>query len=996
MHKKFTLQVRAVTMVFAFIFLVGAKVLAQDLTPWTNGNYGQEWIDYSKKYVRIGVPANGIYSLKVNLLPSDFPVNDPSKFQLWHRGQEVAIISADATEIVFYGEKNDGVSDGLTYRPGPEARMNTFVSMYSDEGSYFLTIAPSPLRLSSVSGVSSGTISAEPNHLQTDSYFFSNQFSYITNGVGSVFNNSFFESFEAYTGNTTYGANAIAFGGVSTPKNQDNALALKNWDTNSSTKPSLEVLVNGLYQGAHSIQVLVGLTSADADLKNLATISFSGLGSEKRTVALNLNEHLASNGAGFFRVNSNTSSPDDWFGLSYYSITYPQLTDLGGAASVLFNFLPTSSASRRISIKNASSNTEVYDLSNPLNPVKIINGILSDNTLTVDINGVANKAFKLFVIDASQKKQIASANIYPVSFSPVFGATDATPTTVNGAVNPSAYDYLIVTNDKLQDVAKTYASDYRSTTNGGSYKTLVVNIRKIYDEFNYGEPSPLAIRRFVNYMLKDGIRTKHNLLLIGHSVSWPSPGRLLKEMNGEVPTFGDPGSDVLLVAGLKGANIDVPAIPVGRISAFQPAEVTTYMGKVDLYEHETSVAWRKKVLHLVGGDEVSQVEEFENIFTDVSSYVTSLDASRSIKTYSNNPPPGVSPPPVQLAPITTDVGDGVGMISYYGHGNQVATLLDMQYISKAVNPSYPATKKYPFVYFNGCGVGNIYSSRLTPTLATDWLLTPDKGAIAIIANSYKSFVTPTKIYLDYLYKEIFLKTDTNRRTIGQILKDVANITITGSANGRVTAANAYDIANIHQTTLFGDPALRVLNTSGALPVELISFTAGLYTNNEIKLDWKTASEKNNSHYVVERSYNAKVFEEIGYLEGKGDFSSETSYTFIDKAPNAGTNYYRLKQVDKGDAETGISGQATYSKIVSVKLPDTDEVILYPNPASTFVSIALNVPTGLDSWTLFDMSGKVLQKGTSKSVSLDKLSTGSYIIKIYTVNGDSYHRTVLKK
>lgn len=995
MHKKFTFHAKVLVQLTLIILLAGRNIIAQDLTPWTNGKYGQEWIDYSKKYVRIGVPANGIYRIPVNLLPADFSTSDPSKFQLWHRGQEVAIISASATEIIFYGEKNDGVSDGVMFRPSPADRLNTYISMFSDEGSYFLTTANNPGRVISSNGAPTGSFTAEPNHLQKDVYTFIDQFSYFTNGPGSIFNNSYYENFESYTGPTIYGTNGVSFTGVTQPKLLDKPINLKNWDTSSPTNPALEVMVNGLYQGSHDIQIYVGKTNSDTDLKNLNSIAFSGLGGQKRTVSLSLNDHLSNAGQGQLRVKSTSTSSDDWYGLTYYTITYPQLTDVSGVTSAFFNFSPSATTTRRVAIKNASATTEVYDITNPLAPVKVTNGGLVGTTLTVDINVVSNTAFKLIVIDATQPKQIAAGGIYNVSFNPVFESTNHASPKIDGAINPLAYDYLIVTNDKLGEVSKAYARDYRAIPKGGSHRTLVVNIRNIYDEFNYGEPSPLAIRRFVNYMLKDGIReNKHNLLLIGHSVTWPPTGRLVKEMPGEVPTLGDPGSDILLVAGLKGVNQEVPAIPVGRISAFEPFEVTNYLAKVDLYEHETDVAWRKKILHLVGGDDASQVTEFKEIFTGVAPYVTNLDNTRSIKTLANNPV--TSPAQTENAPITTDVGDGVGMIAYYGHGKQTTTLLNVQYVSKATNPAYPATKKYPFIYFNGCGVGNIFSSRVTPTLATDWLLTPDKGAIAVIANSYKSFVTPTKIYLDYLYKEIFLKSDTSRRTIGQILKDVANITMTGSANGRVAAVNAYDIANIHQTLLFGDPALKILGPSNPLPVELISFKATIYGEKQIKLDWKTAWEKNNSHFVVERSYNAKKFEAIGSIEGKGDFSMESSYSLIDKNPLPGTSYYRLKQVDKANISNGDSGEATYSKIVSVSLPNTDEILLYPNPSSTSVDIKLNVPTTLDSWNLIDLSGRILKQGKAEKIHLENLSTGNYVLEIFTKNGDVYHRTVLKK
>jgi hypothetical protein len=80
-------------------------------------------------------------------------------------------------------------------------------------------------------------------------------------------------------------------------------------------------------------------------------------------------------------------------------------------------------------------------------------------------------------------------------------------------MNPASSNYLIITNDVLLADAKKYAA-YRSSAQGGGYKTFVVQIKDLYNQFNYGETSPLAVRRFVEYMLSDGNKDKY-LFLFG-------------------------------------------------------------------------------------------------------------------------------------------------------------------------------------------------------------------------------------------------------------------------------------------------------------------------------------------------------------------------------------------------------------------------------------------------------------------------------------------------
>jgi hypothetical protein len=158
------------------------------------------------------------------------------------------------------------------------------------------------------------------------------------------------------------------------------------------------------------------------------------------------------------------------------------------------------------------------------------------------------------------------------------------------------------------------------------------------------------------------------------------------------------------------------------------------------------------------------------------------------------------------------------------------------------------------------------------------------------------------------------------------------------------------------------------------------------------LEWKTAWEKNNSHFIVERSYNAKVFEEIGYVEGKMDASEESSYSFIDKNPGAGINYYRIKPVDLVPGK----GKASYSKMIAITIPDTDQFVVFPNPVVDRFEVTLNVPAKFKSWKLTDVKGKFLAKGETTSHSISKLPTGIYILEVVTHEGDVYHEKIVKK
>jgi hypothetical protein len=98
-----------------------------------------------------------------------------------------------------------------------------------------------------------------------------------------------------------------------------------------------------------------------------------------------------------------------------------------------------------------------------------------------------------------------------------------------------------------------------------------------------------------------------------------------------------------------------------------------------------------------------------------------------------------------------------------------------------------------------------------------------------------------------------------------------------------------------------------------LPVELISFT-GSIQNGLVNLTWVTASELNNYGFEVERSYNARNFEPIGFVLGNGTTSMQHTYRFADADKKGNEAYYRLRQVD-------FDGSYEYSPVIIVRNHD---------------------------------------------------------------------------
>jgi hypothetical protein len=754
-------------LLFLVVFLAvsaGAeKVCAQFSAP-----YADSWITYNKPYVKIGIAKKGLHRIPFSSLPKTFTVGSPEKLQLWRRGKQVSIISVVNNEILFYAVTNDGSSDSLLYRP-MSARLNPYNSMYSDEGSYFLTNGDSNgLRAKVVNQAVDAKVEALPYHTELTTTVFTEEYSLSTkSAIQKDYLNSYFELAASKTGVTTKVGTLLS-----------HSFELKNI-ADKLAKAYIKLLVHGRSNNDHKIEVLIGKNAES--LRLVGSVNNSGYAGTEYSFELKAGDVGADN-KGLLALRAVGTAQFERFSLAYYSIGYAQSFSMDGQLSKEFRLNPSTITWNRAQIIGTPVNSVVMDVTDSDNPVMIqgsyqnlmiprIPGKLSTLLATKEVTSVLPEKMKEVTF-----KQIA-------------------------AKEPN---YIIITTDPLIDGATQYAN-YRASVEGGGFKPFVIKIKDIYNQFNYGEPSPLAIKRFMTYMIGEGGKDKY-LFLIGKSIT--NNERMIRELPDEVPSMGFPASDILLVSGLLGADQDIPAVPVGRLSGISNQNVLDYLQKVKDYEQNVvgDYGWRKNVLHLNGGKNVGEITQLKALLNDLEPTIVNGVVGGRVTPYVKQQPIAE----VESVNITSDVNNGVGLITYFGHGSPVITDLDMGYITD-VSRGYNNSKKYPMMYFNGCGVGDIFMNRFNPnpnagdriTLSLDWILAPNKGAIAIIANSFESFVSPSARYLQQLYANMFIEPTTVNLSIGKIQQAVANTIVTKNRD-------QYSVSNVHQTVLQGDPALKLI------------------------------------------------------------------------------------------------------------------------------------------------------------------------------------------
>jgi len=187
-----------------------------------------------------------------------------------------------------------------------------------------------------------------------------------------------------------------------------------------------------------------------------------------------------------------------------------------------------------------------------------------------------------------------------------------------------------------------------------------------------------------------------------------------------------------------------------------------------------------------------------------------------------------------------------------------------------------------------------------------------------------------------------------------------------------------------------------------LPVTMFNF-GGVIKDYKAYLNWSTAAESNNKGFYIERSKNGKDFGSVGFVNGAGNTTGITNYSFVDaslKDMNATTTYYRLKQVD-------VDGKFEYSKVLSLNLEtvDASKWKIFPNPVKDVATIQVRLDAAAKvSAQLISRDGKVLvtvDKGVLTEglqqlyINTQGVASGSYIVRI-KVGDKNYSGTIIKE
>ena len=148
---------------------------------------------------------------------------------------------------------------------------------------------------------------------------------------------------------------------------------------------------------------------------------------------------------------------------------------------------------------------------------------------------------------------------------------------------------------------------------------------------------------------------------------------------------------------------------------------------------------------------------------------------------------------------------------------------------------------------------------------------------------------------------------------------------TGTANGSGVITSTIDF------TTFGDFILaNATGGANTFAMKWLQADAKL-VGKQVQVTWTIGNEVNINDYIVERSADGINFTAIVTVNATSVVAAEKQYAAMDRLPEKGINYYRIKQITN-------DGTINYSKTLQVNVSETTDFIIWPNPASTVVNI----------------------------------------------------------
>jgi flagellar hook assembly protein FlgD len=720
--------------------------------------YGNEWINYNQSYFKIPVSQDGVYRLdNAALQSSGIPLSivTANKFRMYLRGREIPIYTStqglmSANDYIeFFGQKNRAELDVHMYPKGEIQMLNPEYSNFNDTSSYYLTWQDTPSNVR-----------------------YKNQTNDLTNAPAA-------EAWFWHTEKKVFGEQPIktdiATQGVYVPEFQDGegfgSVSTKDFKTEISPqfiaagqKSELSIRWSGNQPTAYTPH------ATEVSLNGILLESATALNNAQQNKTYNLESAQLTSSMSVRLFGTNNIN--DLASVSVVKLKYARLFNFNNQNYFEFD-LAASTTDKLLEIENFNADGQNPILLDVSNNLRVITVLENGKVKALLPPSVSERKLVLFVTKAIQTNTIKAVNF-----------TD---------LKKSGGNYVMIAGKKQLDnpaILNEYAA-YRASNEGGTYKTQIVDIQQLYEQFGYGiNRHPMAIRNFIKYIKKNWSPVNY-ILLVGKGKDYHY-GR--KGVDFDIPTWGYPGSDILLAAS---NNSETPDIPIGRIATSSPTDLKIYLDKVKGHEYAQKNTpytvegrdWMKNILQLIGGLDVrGSIEPYMNQFSSIAlndswgatSITFGKDNTDAVQVSSNDQ-------------IYDRINKGVSLITFFGHSSFQVLALDIDRPERFTNKD-----RYSAFMGLGCTAGNYFQD--TKGVSENFVFYKEKGSIAFMGTSGKAYLSSSGEYGKQIYTN--LSTLHYGKSIGEIIQ------ITNDSLKKRRSDNSMRSV-MQEFALNGDPAIKI-------------------------------------------------------------------------------------------------------------------------------------------------------------------------------------------
>ncbi|HEU4471711.1 MAG TPA: type IX secretion system sortase PorU [Flavisolibacter sp.] len=469
------------------------------------------------------------------------------------------------------------------------------------------------------------------------------------------------------------------------------------------------------------------------------------------------------------------------------------LTQAGDKQLLFRDWASVAPGNAEFLISTNQANAQVWDLTNPLRPVKMNTSFSAGQLRFVNESSRLREyvCFSTSLLTPKAEGRIANQNLH----------------------STTEKDFLLVTPPAFLSQAQRLAQ-FHQQRNG--LRTLVVTTEEIFHEFAGGTPDPTAIRDFVKmyydryaaswgqlgkYLLlmgkasfdyKDRLSANTNLVPAYESVNSLDP--LATYTSDDFFGFLEDHEDINSALVVNGLDIGI-----GRIPAMSAEEAKNFVDKVLDYHASASLGpWRNNLNFIADDEDLNLHLQDAEIITATAATAAPafnqqkiyLDAFRQENGSAGGRYPGVN------AAVNNNIYNGTLLWNYSGHGGP-QRLADEVVIDQQAVDGWSNKNRLPLFVTATCDFAP-YDNPSANSLGENLLLRRSTGAIALMTTTRVVFAFSNRV-LNNNYLKYALEPASNGRyrSLGQAVMEAKNFTYQTFS----------DIVNNRKFTLLGDPAM---------------------------------------------------------------------------------------------------------------------------------------------------------------------------------------------